>query len=131
MDRLLLWEISSACRNIDWQNMLCTSEQSHMMLYNSVMLNGFTQHVLYPTRLCNNLDLVLLLYDPLIVSNIEIDVAFLPYCRRAARVRRNEIITVYILCHEVTCIYLYFARQLAYNGQKLLLIVVILKTEYF
>ena len=55
--------------------MMCPSEINHNALRDFVVFNGFTQCVLSPTRLSNILDLVLI-SDPLLVSNIDVAPSF-------------------------------------------------------
>jgi len=59
------------CPNIDWQTMMCPSEINHNALRDFVVFNGFIQCVLSPTTLSSILDIVLV-SDPMLVSNIEI-----------------------------------------------------------
>ena len=59
------------CPYIDWQTMMCPSEINHNALRDFVVFNGFIQCVLSPTRLSSILDVVLV-SDPMLVSNIEI-----------------------------------------------------------
>jgi len=59
------------CPDINWQAMLCSPEPCHKTLYDFVVLNGFTQCVISPTRLSNVLDL-LFVSDPLLVSTLEV-----------------------------------------------------------